>query len=99
MKKVMTAALAAAMCLSMTVVAMADGIQPRNPSCDVCGGATRVTTSKEYIGMEEVPCNKYFDKTDSIPVYEVTEEYTCSSHGSMGVIRVYETTGSRICRH
>ena len=99
MKKVMTAVLAAAMCLSMTVVAMADGIQPRAPICDECGRTTsRTIISREYLYMEDVECNKYPDKTDNIPYYEVTAEYTCSTHGGMGEF-TYVEAGSRICRH
>ena len=99
MKKVMTAVLAAAMCLSMAVGAMADGIQPRSPSCDVCGGSTYIDIiDEEYVGEKYVACNKDPQELDYFPVYEITAEYVCSQHGTVETF-TYTQTGARVCEH
>lgn len=84
MKKVMTAVLAAAMCMGMGVAAMADSIQPRTSTCSECGGNTYKTIN--YSAWEttaEYDCIYGYGSHKDKEQFRTEEHvYTCTSCGN-----------------
>ena len=77
MKKVMTMALATAMCMSMAVGAMASEIQPRAPRCTECGSSTYAHTEVET----DTDTDWHNDHFDTIKITITKTGYMCSNCG------------------
>ena len=79
MKKAMTMVLAAAMCMSMAVGAMANGIQPRAATCPECNGSM----SKKVYEIDRYPtskeCYRGGEHYDSVLVVETWEGDVCNN--------------------
>ena len=91
MKKIMTIALAAAMCMSMTVSALAqvpsiqDEVKPRGgPLCDECGkGEMQAFTEySSWVLVDYAPCHLNDDThTDKVYERDVTRGRKCNYCG------------------
>ena len=88
MKKAITMVLAAAMCMSMAVRAMANGIQPRAPRCNECGGMTYWHEETKKIETMK----SHGDHRDLIIRIEDREGYKCSSCGEYDYNVVHSNT-------
>lgn len=80
MKKTMSIILALVMCLSMAATAFASQIQPRNPSCDACGGDTihdYRLEKNESCGCGNSKCQVYYW------IYECT---SCGEYYDIGLM-------------
>ncbi len=97
-KRIFASVMVTAMLATMGVSAFADNIQPRAPSCAVCGSGTyfsRQTQEESVIGYEECPDSPAYN--DSIVEYITIKYYDCNK---CDAVTKWET--SRIvqeCRH